>query len=66
MAEPRQTPETALEDAKSTALPSRPGEPPTASGMPVRHERAAVARWASWRAYEDVYEDRPRPMSEMP
>lgn len=61
-----QPPETAPEDAQSTALPRRPGEQPTARGVPARRERSTVARWVSWRTLDDVYEDRPRPMSEMP
>lgn len=66
MTKQSQAPVTAPEDAHSTALPRRPGEPPTARGVPARRERSTVGRWVSWRVYEDVYEDRPRPMSEMP
>ncbi len=66
MPEPRQTPEITPEDAQSTALSSRPGEPPTARGVPARRERSTIARWVSWRTLDDVYDQRPQPMSDMP
>lgn len=66
MSDPRQTPETTPQDAQSTTLPPRPGEQPTARGVPARRERSTVARWVSWRTPEDAYDDRVIPMEEMP
>lgn len=66
MTKPRQPPEIAPEDAPSTTLPRRPGEQPTARGVPPRRERSTVARWVSWRTPEDAYDDRVMPMDEMP
>ena len=65
MTKPSQPPKTTLEDAQSTTLPRRPGEPPTARGCAAT--RAVNGRTLGVVAdSEDAYDDRVSPMDEMP
>ena len=57
---------TPNEEQSDAHVPPRPGEEPTITGTPARRTGRGRPLWVSFPTFDDPYDDRVRPMNEMP